>query len=81
MTEIETEPAKELIAFNLEFRDKEHFNSIIKYMNANVGSGKESWTIEGRVLKFLKRNKTVTRRVVIYKGDFDDSIALYLTLI
>lgn len=67
--------------FNITFRDKAHFNEIVKWLNHNIGHGKENWTMDGRILKHLKRGKEVTRKVIIHNKDFDPSGALYLTLI
>ena len=70
-------------SMKLTFRDKEHFYKIVHWLNTNVGKGKESWTIHGKVLKHLRNNnKPVSRSVLIHKGEVDiEEAQLYLTLI
>lgn len=67
--------------FTILFRDMEHFKRIISYLNKTVGRGKESWTMEGRIQRHLRRGISIKRKVFIFKKDFDESIALYLTLL
>jgi len=63
------------------FRDKDHFYKVIRWLNANVGSGTRNWTFSGRVLNQLKRGETVTRDVYVYNVDFDVECTVYLALI
>ncbi len=67
--------------FRVVIRDREHFYQLIKWLNENVGKGKDNWTFEGRVLKSIKQGKTVNPKVYIFKPDFDPSSALYLSLL
>lgn len=67
--------------FRVTVRDREHFYKIVNWLNANVGKGKEQWTMEGRVLKLLKLGKPVTKAVYIFRQDFDPQSALYLNLL
>lgn len=71
----------ESAVFNITFRDVEHFNNIVKWLNANVGHGKDNWTMNGRILRHLKRGKEITRAVIIHNKEFDIEGSLYLTLI
>ena len=68
-------------SFRVNIRDREHFYSLTKWLNENVGKGEKNWTMEGRVLKVLKQGKSIDRKVYIFKTDFDVSSTLYLTLI
>jgi hypothetical protein len=68
-------------SFRLTIRDREHFYRVIKWMNENVGKGADKWTIEGRVLKSLKQGKAVDRKIYVFREDFDESSALFLSLI
>jgi len=68
-------------SFRLTIRDREHFYRVVKWMNENVGKGSDKWTVEGRVLKSLKQGKSVDRKVYVYRQDFDESSALFLSLI
>ena len=71
----------EYCTFNVTFRDTDHFNKVIKWLNNNVGSGKDCWTINGKVLLHLRRSKQVTRKVSVFVEGFDPSSAVYLSLI
>lgn len=71
----------EAVTFNVTFRDKEHFYRVVKWMEQNVGHGKGKWTIEGRVLKFLKKGNSVTRLVKVFDPVFESETALYLSLL
>ena len=68
-------------SFRLTIRDREHFYRVVKWMNENVGKGADKWTVEGRVLKSLKQGKSVDRKIYVYRQDFDESSALFLSLI
>ena len=67
--------------FKVTIRDRDHFYKIVNWLNANVGKGEDKWTMEGRVLKNLKMGKTVSPKVYIFKQDFDESSAIYLSLL
>lgn len=67
--------------FRITIRDTVHFYKIVNWLNTNVGKGEGNWTMEGRVLKTLKQNKTVSPKIYIYKADFDESNSLYLSLL
>jgi hypothetical protein len=68
-------------SFDVTIRDREHFYKITKWLNTNVGTGKENWTIQGRVLRSLKEGKSVTRKVYIFRPDLDEESSLYLSLL
>jgi hypothetical protein len=68
-------------SFRLTIRDREHFYRVVKWMNENVGKGSDKWTVEGRVLKSLKQGKAVDRKIYVYRQDFDEGSALFLSLI
>ncbi len=68
-------------SFRLTIRDREHFYRVVKWMNENVGKGSDKWTVEGRVLKSLKQGKAVDRKIYVYREDFDEGSALFLSLI
>jgi len=67
--------------FRVVIRDREHFYRLVKWLNDNVGKGQDKWTMEGRVLKTIKQNKTVNPKIYIFRQDFDPASALYLSLI
>lgn len=67
--------------FRVPIRDREHFFRIINWMNSNVGKGREFWSIEGKVMKHLDRNKTVVKTIYVYVDDFDETISTYLNLL
>lgn len=67
--------------FRVIIRDREHFYRLVNWLNQNVGKGEDQWTMEGRVLKTLKTGKTVSPNIYIYKEEFDQSSALYLSLL
>lgn len=68
-------------SFRVLIRDKDHFYKIVNWLNANVGKGRDKWTMEGRPLKAIKVGKTVNPKIYIFKQDFDTSSALYLSLL
>lgn len=67
--------------FRVTIRDQSHFYRLIKWLNENVGKGADKWTMEGRVLKSLRQGKPVSPKVYIFKEDFDESNASYLSLL
>ena len=70
--------------FTINFRDTEHFYKVVNWLNANVGKGKDMWTIEGRVKRLLTGNRagvTVSKKVYIFTNDFDPQSSLYLNLL
>jgi hypothetical protein len=67
-------------SFRLTIRDREHFYRVVKWMNQNVGKGSDKWTVEGRVLKSLKQGKAVDRKIYVFRHDFDEGSALFLSL-
>lgn len=69
--------------FTINFRDTEHFYKVINWLNANVGKGKDKWTIEGRVKRLLVNNRglAVAKKVYIFTKDFDPQSSLYLNLL
>lgn len=69
-----------LFSFDITFRSPEHFREMIKWLNENVGRGKENWTLNGRVLRHLKQSKQITRKVLIYNESFDPDVASWLAL-
>ena len=69
------------VVFSITFRDTDHFNQIVKWLNSNVGHGKVNWTMNGRVLKHLKKGSPISRQVVIHNKEFDVESSLFLTLI
>lgn len=68
-------------SFSVTFRDKLHFAKVVKWLNNNVGHGKTNWTITGKVLSKMRNGQQVTRTVVVFNKEFDESSALYLSLI
>jgi len=70
-----------LMKINIGFRDKDHFYKVVKWLNTHVGHGKENWTIDGRVLRLLKRHAVVNRAVIIRNPAFEENDALYLSLL
>jgi hypothetical protein len=71
----------DLLKVNISFRDTAHFYKVVKWLNTNVGHGKEHWTIDGRVLRLLKRSGNVNRAVIIRSTAFNPDDALYLSLL
>lgn len=67
--------------FRVTVRDRDHFYKIVNWLNANVGKGKDKWTMEGRVLKSVKAGKPVSPKVYIFKEEFDPASSLYLSLL
>lgn len=67
--------------FSIVFRDMEHFKRVISYLNSNVGRGKNLWTTDGRIQRFLRRGLSIKRNIYIFKKDFDESIAVYISLL
>jgi len=67
--------------FRVTIRDQPHFYKIVNWLNTNVGKGEDKWTMEGRVLRILKQGKTVSPNIYIYRVDFEESNALYLSLL
>ena len=68
-------------SFRVVIRDREHFYSLVNWLNNNVGRGAKKWTMEGRVLKTIKQGKTVNPLIYIFTPDFDIASTVYLTLI
>lgn len=68
-------------SFQITIRDTVHFYKVVNWLNANVGKGKNKWTMGGRVLKSLRVGKTVTPTIYIFQQDFDESASLYLSLL
>ena len=68
-------------SFVVTIRDKSHFNAIVKWMNTNVGRGKERWTAGGRILRQLQAGKKVNATFYVFDPAFDVASALYLNLI
>jgi hypothetical protein len=68
-------------SFRVVVRDRDHFYKIVNWLNENVGKGSKNWTMEGRPLKVLKQGKVPQPMVYIFKDDFDESSALYLSLL
>ena len=69
------------VTFDIDFRDEKHFYDVVRWMETNVGHGKDKWTIDGRVLKHLKKGLTIVRTVRVFDPTFDKSNSLYLALI
>ena len=67
--------------FRVTIRDTKHFYKIVNWLNTALGKGTDKWTMEGRALKILKEGKSVSRRIYIYSDDFEESSALYLSLL
>ena len=67
--------------FRVVIRDREHFYQLVSWLNDNVGKGADKWTMEGRVLKSLKKGNSVNPKIYIFKQDFDPASALYLSLL
>ena len=68
-------------SFSVTFRDKAHFDRVVKWLNNNVGPGKDNWTLEGKVLTHLRKRKQISRKVKIFNKEFDETSAVYLSLI
>jgi hypothetical protein len=67
--------------FPITIRDSVHFYKVVNWLNEHVGKGEDKWTMEGRVLKILRQGKPVTRKVYIFRPDFDIESSLYLSLL
>ena len=69
--------------FRVTIRDTDHFYKIVSWLNTNVGKGTQYWTMEGHVLKVLRRNngKTISPKIYIFRQDFDPESSLYLNLL
>jgi hypothetical protein len=76
-----TKKDNHLYTFSITFRDTEHFYRVVAWLNHNIGHGKQNWTMDGRVLRKIKRRGECTTVVVIKSKNFNDSDALYLSLI
>lgn len=70
-----------MISCFVDFRDKEHFYKVINWLLDNAGIVKKDWTIEGRVLKRLKRRGPTRALVKIFNKQFDESSLLFLQLL
>lgn len=77
----ENKQPKNAVAFNITFRDKDHFYRVVSWLNANVGHGKKYWTVLGRVLRNLHRGKMHTATVQVFDPEFDESNASFLSLL
>lgn len=67
--------------FRLTIRDVQHFYTIVKWLNSNVGKSSSSWTFEGRVLRTLKKGQIATPLVYIFNDNFDKDSILFLNLL
>lgn len=72
---------RSLHTFNITVRDKAHFDKLIIWLNQNVGRGANSWSMEGRILKTLKRGKPITTQIYIFNPEIEKDVALFLTLL
>lgn len=68
-------------SFRITIRDRKHFYKIVNWLNESLGKGTDKWTMEGRALKLLKEGKSVSRKIYVYTENFDESAALYLSLL
>jgi hypothetical protein len=68
-------------SFSVVLRDPTHFYKVVNWLNKNVGKGNSSWTMEGRPLYRMKNGETPNIRVYIFKDNFDESSALFLSLL
>ena len=69
------------LMFNITFRDTEHFYMVVKWLNENVGHGRDKWTTGGRVLRRLRASGTITTKVYIFETSIPQESILFLTLI
>lgn len=81
MKNVTVEKDSDLMKINIAFRDRDHFYKVVKWLNTNVGHGKDNWTIDGRILRLLKRSQVVNRAVIIRSPSFQKDDALYLSLL
>lgn len=80
-----TEPIRPTNAyhlFNIVIRDEAHFRTIIRWMNANIGMGRENWSMSGRqVLNHVKEGKKPKVTIYIMHGRYDEEGLTYLSLL
>lgn len=72
---------KAVHSFRITIRDRDHFYKIVKWLREHVGKGEDKWTMEGRVLRAIKKGKQVSPKVYIFKEDFDPESSVYLSLL
>lgn len=66
-------------SFSIVIRNREHFYVVVKWLDENIGRGK--WKINGKVLKFLKQGKSISRTVKFTSDEYDaDQTRLALSL-
>jgi len=68
-------------SFRITIRDKDHFYKLVHWLNTNVGKGIDKWTMDGHVLKKLKKGTTANPKVYIFRTDFDVESSVYLSLL
>ena len=69
------------VEFKIEFRDVVHFYKVITWLNKNVGHGAKRWTMDGRVLKYLKDGQPKLVNLRVFDKEFEEENALFLCLI
>ena len=62
-------------------RDRDHFYKVTNWLNQNVGKGSSYWTMEGSPLSRISKGETPDIKVYIFKDNFDESSALFLSLL
>lgn len=69
-----------LCAFRITIRDRVHFYKIVNWLISNVGRGSDKWTMEGNILRRLVSGP-VSPMIYIFKPDFDQESAVFLSLL
>jgi hypothetical protein len=60
-----------MIKFKIIFQSIEQFYDVVRMLNIYY---EKSWTIDGRVLKYLKFGKSVERNIIIFSDDIHPNI-------
>jgi len=61
---------------SVTFRDRSQFYRIIKWLNSNIGHGKDNWSMTSGILKKITRGTTVNATISIYNERYDSEAFL-----
>lgn len=56
--------AHAVMSYGLQFTSLESFYELVRWLNENVGYGRDNWTMDGKVVKHLRKGRPV--RVTLY---------------
>lgn len=60
-----------MLRFPCEFDSIEKFYRVVHCLNKNH---KGKWTMNGKVLKFLKKDKSVIREIIVYSDNVSSEV-------